>query len=67
MNNRHRRVEKLKRQQSKQSNDQLGITMDQAVILYKEVVKALSNITKGIGTAFINISENLKRGGGIDV
>ncbi|MDT2383531.1 hypothetical protein P7D43_00845 [Enterococcus avium] len=60
MNNRHRRVEKLKRQQSKQSNDQLGITMDQVAILYKEVARALYNITKGVGTTFINISENLK-------
>ena len=61
MNDRHRRVEKLKRQQRKQSNDQLGITMDQAAQIYKEVIKAWSNITKGVGTAFINISENLKK------
>lgn len=60
MNDRHRRIEKLKQQQNKQSDDQLNITMDQAVMLYKEVAKTLSNITKGVGIAFINISEHLK-------
>lgn len=34
--------------------------MDQVAILYKEVARALYNITKGVGTTFINISENLK-------
>lgn len=60
MNNRHRRVAKLKHQQDSYSDKQLGITADQAAKLYRELSLSMSNVLSNVGHAFINAANNIK-------
>lgn len=58
MNNRHRRVERLRRQQVFSSCKQYDVTPAEMVEkLYKDVSETVSNIVVGVGAAFINIGK----------
>lgn len=57
MNNRHRRVERLRRQQVISSCKQYDVTPEMVEKLYKDVSEIVSNIVIGAGSAFINIGK----------
>ena len=57
MNNRHRRVERLRRQQVISSCKQYDVTPEMVEKLYKDVYETVPNIVVGVGTAFINIGK----------
>ncbi|EQA3606486.1 MAG: toxin PIN [Enterococcus hirae] len=65
MNDRHRRVAKLKKQdlnvaRAKFKNE-YGISAEEAVRLTRELTKAFGQITENIGNAFVSFGKNLQR------
>lgn len=59
MNDRHRRIERLKQQQNKDLAIQYGLTPEQLTKIYKNVSLALSNIAIGVGTVFVDVGETI--------
>ncbi|WP_225600222.1 toxin PIN [Enterococcus faecium] len=65
MNNRHRRVTKLRNQELNSMKTKFkreyGISAEEAVKLAREFTKALSRMTENIGNAFVSFGKNLQR------
>ncbi|MCH1977680.1 toxin PIN [Enterococcus hirae] len=65
MNNRHRRVTKLRNQElnslKTKFKREYGLSAEEAVKLAREFTKALSRMTENIGNAFVSFGKNLQR------
>ncbi|HFC9341486.1 TPA: toxin PIN [Enterococcus hirae] len=63
MNNRRRRVAKLRKQElnAAKFEKEYGISAEEAVRLTRELTKAFGQITENIGNAFVSFGKNLQR------
>ncbi len=65
MNNRRRRVAKLRKQELNAAKakfeKEYGISAEEAVRLTRELTKAFGQITENIGNAFVSFGKNLQR------
>ncbi|HHK0761673.1 TPA: toxin PIN [Enterococcus hirae] len=65
MNNRRRRVAKLRKQELNAAKakfeKEYGISAEEAVRLTRELTKAFGQITENIGNAFVSFWKNLQR------
>lgn len=65
MNNRHRRVAKLKKQELNSAKakfkNEYGISAEEAVRLTRKFVKAFGQMVEDFGNAFASLGENLRR------
>lgn len=65
MNNRRRRVTKLRNQElnslKTKFKREYGLSAEEAVRLTRELTKAFGQITENIGNAFVSFGKNLQR------
>lgn len=65
MNNRRRRVAKLRKQELNAAKakfeKEYGISAEEAVRLTRELTKVFGQITENIGNAFVSFGKNLQR------
>lgn len=65
MNNRRRRVAKLRKQELNAAKakfeKEYGISAEEAVKLAREFTKVFSGMTENIGNAFVSFGKNLQR------
>lgn len=65
MNNRHRRVTKLRKQElnalKANFKNEYGISAEEAVRLTRNFVKAFGQMTEDFGNAFASLGKNLQR------
>lgn len=63
MNNRHRRVERLKRHELKRYSLYGGITAEQAARALREFSLAVSKLAEEVSKTFVKMSKNLEKKG----
>ena len=65
MNNRHRRVTKLRKQELNSAKakfkNEYGISAEEAVRLTRNFVKAFGQMAEDFGNAFVSLGKNLRR------
>ncbi len=64
MNNRHRRVAKLRKQELNAAKEKLekgGISVEEAVRLARNIAKSIGQMAEDIVKAFASLSKNIQR------